>query len=456
MKYFVLLAVAFHNFALNNAQGVGTTTPETQPKFVYHSCTGKDSCKPVDGTVTVDSNWRWAHDASGKNCYTGNTWDTTICPDGATCAKNCVLDGADYKSTYGVTSDKDGASLTLKFVTNGPYSKNYGSRLYALASDGNYQMFMLKNKRFSFTVDVSQLPCGLNGALYFSQMNADGDKSATNLAGAKYGTGYCDAQCPTDIKWIKGKANSEGWKPAENDPGKNTGNGNLGNCCPEVDIWEANSISQAFTPHPCKSAKPTVCEKEACGHFEGTRYKSICDKDGCDFASYRWGAKDFYGKGKKVDTSLPITVHTDFVTKDGTDNGKLVEIRRSYVQNGKTIANEPVKFQGLFKPADSITQEFCDATKKFTGDVNDFKAKGGMEGVDAAMTAGMVLVFSIWDDQEAQMAWLDGTYPPNKSGAGVERGTCKAGEGKPETVRQEHPNASVTFSDVRIGAITDK
>ena len=29
-----------------------------------------------------------------------------------------------------------------------------------------------------------------------------------NEAGAKYGTGYCDAQCPHDIKFIDGEANS--------------------------------------------------------------------------------------------------------------------------------------------------------------------------------------------------------------------------------------------------------
>jgi cellulose 1,4-beta-cellobiosidase len=51
----------------------------------------------------------------------------------------------------------------------------------------------------------SQLPCGLNGALYFVAMDSDGGmaKFPTNKAGAKYGTGYCDAQCPQDIKFIK-------------------------------------------------------------------------------------------------------------------------------------------------------------------------------------------------------------------------------------------------------------
>lgn len=74
-------------------------------------------------------------------------------------------------------------------------------------------MFNLLNKEFTFDVDVSNLPCGLNGAVYFSQMDADGglSKYPTNKAGAKYGTGYCDAQCPQDVKFINGEANSQGW-----------------------------------------------------------------------------------------------------------------------------------------------------------------------------------------------------------------------------------------------------
>jgi cellulose 1,4-beta-cellobiosidase len=34
------------------------------------------------------------------------------------------------------------------------------------------------------------------GALYMSEMSATGSASKLNTAGAKYGTGYCDAQCP--------------------------------------------------------------------------------------------------------------------------------------------------------------------------------------------------------------------------------------------------------------------
>lgn len=48
---------------------------------------------------------------------------------------------------------------------------------------------------------------GLNGALYFVSMDKDGGmgKYSTNKAGAKYGTGYCDGQCPRDLKFINGQ-----------------------------------------------------------------------------------------------------------------------------------------------------------------------------------------------------------------------------------------------------------
>ena len=46
----------------------------------------------------------------------------------------------------------------------GAYSKNIGSRTYLLDDDETYKLFKLKNAEFSFDVDVSKLPCGLNGA----------------------------------------------------------------------------------------------------------------------------------------------------------------------------------------------------------------------------------------------------------------------------------------------------
>ena len=90
-------------------------------------------------------------------------------------------------------------------MTNGPYSTNIGSRVYLLdEDDSTYQLFKLKNQEFTFDVDMSNLPCGLNGALYFVEMAADGGMEGNNAAGAKYGTGYCDSQFPQNITFING------------------------------------------------------------------------------------------------------------------------------------------------------------------------------------------------------------------------------------------------------------
>lgn len=191
------------------AQQVGTNTAETHPPLTVSKCTAS-GCTTSAQSIVIDANWRWLHTTTGyTNCYTGNTWNATLCPDGVKCAANCALDGADYSGTYGTTTT--GNALKLNFVTKGS-STNIGSRTYLMAagSTTKYQMFQLLGQEFTFDVDVSDLPCGLNGALYFSEMDEDGGMSRfpTNKAGAKYGTGYCDAQCPQDIKFINGVVSS--------------------------------------------------------------------------------------------------------------------------------------------------------------------------------------------------------------------------------------------------------
>ena len=195
-----LLALSYA--AIVYGQQAGTLTTETHPKMTIQKCTGSNSCTTENHSVVLDSNWRWLHTTSGyTNCYTGNAWDASICPDPTTCAQNCALDGADYSGTYGITTS--GNALTLKFVTG----SNVGSRVYLMSDETTYQMLKLKNQEFTFDVDMSNLPCGLNGALYFVEMDADGGKSRfpNNKAGSKYGTGYCDTQCPQDIKFINGE-----------------------------------------------------------------------------------------------------------------------------------------------------------------------------------------------------------------------------------------------------------
>ncbi|KAF7329340.1 Glucanase [Mycena kentingensis (nom. inval.)] len=433
-------------------QLVGTNMAETHPPLTWQRCTGTGgtSCTTQNSAVVIDANWRWTHigAAGSTNCYTGNTWDQATCgTNGTACAQACAVDGADYSGTYGITSS--GNALTLKFVTQGQ-QKNIGSRVYLMApgSQTAYQTFNLANQEFTFDVDVSQLPCGLNGALYFAQMDADGGVSKSggrNLAGAKYGTGYCDAQCPRDIKFINGVANSVGWTPSPNDT--NAGTGTMGTCCPEMDIWEANSISTAYTPHPCTILGQSTCTGSACSAAGSTG--GTCDQAGCDFNSYRMGVKNFFGPGSSntLNTQQKMTVVTQFI------GSPVTEIRRFYVQNGVVFANSASAVSGV--TGNSITDNFCAAQKTAFGDVNTFAQKGGMAGISRAMTSGMVLVLSIWDDHTANMLWLDAPYPPNKDPAapGVTRGSCSASSGAPTAVEAQSPNAQVVFSNIKFGPI---
>ncbi|KAE8138323.1 putative 1,4-beta-D-glucan cellobiohydrolase A [Aspergillus pseudotamarii] len=431
------------------AQQAGTLTAETHPSLTWQKCAAGGTCTEQKGSVVLDSNWRWLHSVDGStNCYTGNTWDASLCPDNESCASNCALDGADYEGTYGVTTSGD--ALTLQFVTGA----NIGSRLYLMADDDeSYQTFNLLNNEFTFDVDASKLPCGLNGAVYFVSMDADGGvaKYSTNKAGAKYGTGYCDSQCPRDLKFINGQANVEGWEPSDSD--KNAGVGGHGSCCPEMDIWEANSISTAYTPHPCDDTAQTMCEGDSCGGtYSADRYGGTCDPDGCDFNAYRMGNESFYGPGKLVDSSSPVTVVTQFITADGTDSGALSEIKRFYVQGGKVIANAASNVEGV--TGNSITTDFCTAQKTAFGDDDIFTQHGGLKGMGDALSS-MVLTLSVWDDHHSSMMWLDSSYPEDADAStpGVARGTCEPHVGDPETVEAQHGSSTVTYSNIKFGPI---
>merc|ERR1711871_150447 len=431
--------------------GSGSQTQEAHPSLSYSEC-DSSGCQSKPGKVTVDSNWRWLH-ATGttNNCYTGNAWDKTLCPDASTCSKNCVIEGAgaEYENTYGVKASGD--SLTLGFVTQGPYSRNVGSRNYLMDTEDTYKLFKLKNKEFTYTVDDSQLDCGLNGALYFVQMDADGGASKYGNAGAKYGLGYCDAQCPSDLKFINGEANMEGWKPGDTDP--NAGTGQFGSCCTEIDIWEANQHSSAFTMHSCSVNSQTRCQGTDCGDNGPDRFKGVCDKNGCDINPYRLGEKKFWGPGSDfaVDSSKPVQVTTQFITEDGTDHGKLKEVKQFYTQHGKTIHHPQYTVHG--KKHNTITDEFCADWVAETKDGTNYLEKGGLGAVDHAFQHGVVLVMSLWDDHYANMLWLDSTFPVDSHAPGAARGTCPTTSGKPEDVEKEQAHSKVMFSDIRYGKI---
>merc|ERR1711963_3908 len=450
--------------AVAMAQQAGHLEQEGNPTMTLKECTLADGCTSKQAKLVLDSNWRWVHSTSGyENCYTGNQWNSAICTDPTMCSQNCALEGVSkekYANTYGITEIDGGVKLS--FVTEHQYGVNVGSRLYLMNDDDNYKMFYLKNREFSMDIDVSHLECGMNGAMYFVEMDEQGGKGlGNNQAGAKYGTGYCDAQCPHDIKFINGEANTIDWKPNPKDEDNNMGLGKYGTCFAEMDIWEANSMATAYTPHPCSmDAEPGQlrCEGIQCGDTDkGERYQGVCDKDGCDINPFRMGNETFYGRGPAfaVDTTRPMTVVTQFLTTDGTDDGDLLEIRRFYVQDGRIIHSPPSTILGP-KNSDSITDEFCAAKKDLFEDVNHFQQLGGNRQMGRSLDRGQVLALSLWDDVEVNMLWLDSAFPLDKpiTSPGVRRGICPGGESStPTYVRNTYPNGYVTFANAAIGEI---
>lgn len=190
-----------------SSQHIGTYTPEVHPQLPIQSCSARDACTNLSTSVTLDLNWRWIHIKDGYlNCYSDNSWNTTACPDNKSCAANCAVDGADYKRVYSVTTTPAGA-LNVKLMSYYDYSSNMGSRLFLMATDTKYHMFKLLNREFSFEVDLSTLPCGVNAAMSLVEMDEDGGmkKYPTNKAGAQYGAGYCSAKCPRDLRFINGE-----------------------------------------------------------------------------------------------------------------------------------------------------------------------------------------------------------------------------------------------------------
>jgi len=174
---------------------MGKMTPEVHPVFPSWECTVKGGCVQKNTSLVLDSDYRWFHTADGTTNCKPNGLDPELCPDPKTCAENCVLEGVNYPD-MGITVN--GAELTLNLFKNRSNGLEKPSpRVYLLANETTYDMFSMLNRELTFDVDVSKLPFGTNGALYFSEMLPDGGRSLLNPAGAQYGTGYCDAQCFT-------------------------------------------------------------------------------------------------------------------------------------------------------------------------------------------------------------------------------------------------------------------
>ena len=388
--------------ALQLAAAQQAGTPDAHPRLTTQKCTKNGGCVTQQTSVVLDSGTHTLGNAnSGASC--------AGCSSAQACSTACALQGITDYASYGVTTS--GNSLHLQQYLNG---RTVSPRVYLLDPNGqNYSLLQLLNQEVSFDVNVSNEPCGMNGALYLSEMEASGGRSNLNPAGAAYGTGYCDAQCgaPSYINGVR-NVNSQGA------------------CCQEMDLWEANANATALTPHACQTTRLQACTGNDCGS------NGLCDKSGCGFNPYSLGARSYYAPNSaSVDTLKPFTVTTQFITSDNTAKGTLTEIRRLYRQNGKVIQNAAVQFNGA--TVNSITNSFCQSSS------SSFQQRGGLQQMGQALGRGMVLIFSIWNDNGGNMNWLD-------SG---NAGPCSSTEGAPSLIQQRDPSTDVTFSNVKWGDI---
>ena len=244
------------------------------------------------------------------------------------------------------------------------------------------------------------------------------------------------------------QANVKDWIP--NPISDFIGTGRYGSCCPEVALWNANSLSTSLSAHPCTIDRQTRCEGPDCDD-------TLCDSAGCDLNPYRVGDRDFYGVGKKVDTSKKFTVVTQFVTDTGTDEGTLVEIRRKYIQNGVVLEDSSGGLPSIPSAphTSGISDSYCRRQKMAFGERDVFTEKGGMARISEVLAQGMVLAFAITEDQKGHMLWLDSNWPIDADplAPGVARGTCANDTGDPMYVAHEGARAKASYADIRVGWI---
>ncbi|KAK1952076.1 family 7 glycosyl hydrolase [Colletotrichum sublineola] len=396
---------------LVSGQAPGKST-DNHPKLETFRCTVNDGCQKQTNYIVADYSQHEVRTASGVSCVNrDNPPNSTACTTPEECASNCVIEAiSDYSA---VAVNTSGTDIQMRIFND--TGAEIRPRVYLLEeSKERYEMISLTGAEFTFDVDMTKLPCGLNAALYLSEMPSDGGKSSSSLnkLGPSWGTGYCDAQC-FKTSFINGVGNFEG----------------KGSCCNELDIWEANTRATHIAPHPCSQPGLYKCVGDEC------EQAGVCDKAGCSWNPNVINATHYYGTGDKftVDTTRKFTVVTQFPS----ENGKLKELRRLYVQDGKVIQNNVVNINGPPK-INFMNDDYCQATG-----ASQFSRLGGMEVMGDAMTRGMVLALSVWWDHVTFMNWLDVGN----------NGPCNTTEGDPLVAAKIVSNPEVTFSNIRYGEI---
>ena len=219
-----------------------------------------------------------------STAWAANNGPVQITVDGSRISKY-VLSSEESKGNIRVSGD----TITL---SGGGRAYLGDSSSETISPDSFYEMPFL-GKRFSVTMDLNEVGCNCNGAVYTVGM--PGYNSGQQPEPGKDGSYYCDA-------------NQVG-----------------GTYCPEMDISEANKFAMASTAHTCNYVAP--------------HYYSSCDRGGCGTNVLDQHLNDF-GPGKTIDTDQSFTLSVSF-EEGGPDEcgvpSTLTRVTNVFSQNGKEI-----------------------------------------------------------------------------------------------------------------------
>eukprot|EP00419_Tripos_fusus_P009260 CAMPEP_0172663834 /NCGR_PEP_ID=MMETSP1074-20121228/6189_1 /TAXON_ID=2916 /ORGANISM="Ceratium fusus, Strain PA161109" /LENGTH=584 /DNA_ID=CAMNT_0013479891 /DNA_START=157 /DNA_END=1911 /DNA_ORIENTATION=+ len=405
---------------------------EEHPPLKLLTCTKGGDCTGELRHVTLDANWRFVHGGKKRRrCFQKGHWNKFLCPDPAKCARTCLIEGVDrggYESLYGVTPTPHGG-IRMRHMARGTNTPHGSMRLYVMEDATSYKVFKLKNREFAFEVDSSRLPCGLRGSVYFVGMRPDGHQVGGNSAGARLGTGYCDAHCPRDLQFVGGEANMLDWDLDAN-------MGRYGHCCSELRLWRANAQEADLSMHPCSVHSAARCEGGACANATSW---GLCEGEGgCKLPAEGRSGDDLFGDGGLVDTTRPFTVVTRFLTEDGSDNGHLSAIQRLFVQDGRVIGGQGAD---QLSASPVVTEAYCkDQVAAATGQSGRARSWNGrrLQTLGEALDRGMVMVLALEDESGLP-----------KRGA---IGPCPVDSGDP-AARAAYPESTVSYWGFRHGPL---
>ena len=165
-----------------------------------------------------------------------------------------------------------------------------------------------------------------------------------------------------------------------------------------------------MSSHPCVKDEYAVCDAQTCDieflRYRDDRFKHLCDKWGCAYSPYRLGVKDFYGKGKTVDTARNFTyvglrflsaVPCTYLEPSVVTRFEETEVTQFFIQDGKKIETPAPAWDG-FPDSSGISAEYCNSQFTIFDDQDRFHQVGGFPRHNEMLKHPMVLTMSITND----------------------------------------------------------